>query len=128
MDLGFLLYLAKGSPTPSKRQLWRKFGHRASAGRKVNSKKIKKKNLKSVNNALKNMASFGCIAHPGMHSNQVMLLWGSTPCARLELLWPALCTGAVVDKLLVNHSRTRRHSLSTIVSPRSTKNRLTTLV
>ena len=69
----------------------------------------------SVNDALKSMSSFGCIAHPGTHSDQVMLLRRSTPCARLELSWPALCTRAVVNKLLVNHSRTQKHSLSTIV-------------
>ena len=37
------------------------------------------------------------VAHPGMR--QVLLLHPlSTPCARLELLWPALCAGAVLIK------------------------------
>ena len=58
------------------------------------------------------------VAHPGMR--QVLLLHPlSTPCARLELLWPALCTGAVFIK------RWLTTVVSTNVEPESSKKQRT---
>ena len=57
---------------------------------------------KPILNCSVSIANFLIVAHPS--TPQVLLLHpSSTPGARLELLWPALCTGAVISQSLVNH-------------------------
>ena len=71
---------------------------------------------KHTRNFAVSIANFLIVAHPG--TRQVLLLHPlSTPCARLELLWPALCTGAVLIK------RWLTTVVSTNVEPESSKSK-----